>query len=181
MQRLAVVFCILHFTNGGSEVTTGSLSRNDEPDLAGWVGGNGSIRVFSSGEDSGGHSSELLDKWKVEPKALALGRNVSSRRESIVEELEVGLLEERLCRADGVRGVSDNHIVGGLIIGEELEAIPNEDSHTRVAEKARHVGEVLLGDTNDGLRSGSTSVVTYRLEFAPRRCRTGQPAQQCRA
>jgi hypothetical protein len=151
VQRLVIVFGILHLTNRCSKVTTGSLGRDDESDLARWVGGDGSVSVLGGGENGRSHGSELLDKREVDPKSLALGRNVSSRSESIVEKLEVGLLEERLGRADGVRGVGGNDVVSGFVVGKEFEAVADEDSYTRVVEEVGHVGEVFLGYTDDGL------------------------------
>jgi len=68
-----------------------------------------------------------------------------------VEELEVGLLEERFGRALGIRGIRDDDVEGVLEVVEELEAIANVDLDIGVVEALGHVGEVLLGEADDGL------------------------------
>jgi hypothetical protein len=80
-----------------------------------------------------------------------LGSNDTALSQSIVEQLEVRLLEEALSRALRVRRVSDDDIKGVLVLGKELESVTNVDLDLGVVESSRHVREVLLGETNDGL------------------------------
>jgi hypothetical protein len=80
-----------------------------------------------------------------------LGGNNAALAEGIVEKLEVGLLEERLGRALGVGGVRDDDVKGVLVVVEELEAVADVDLDLGVFEAGRHVGEVLLGEADDGL------------------------------
>ena len=80
-----------------------------------------------------------------------LGGNNAALAESIVKELEVGLLEKRLGRALGVRRVRDDDVEGVLVVVEELEAVADVDLDLGVVEASRHVGEVLLGEADDGL------------------------------
>jgi hypothetical protein len=75
----------------------------------------------------------------MEPQALSLGRDVSTRCECIVKELKVRLLEERLGRSDGVRRIGDDDIVGGFVLCEKLESVANINGHPWRSEEARHV------------------------------------------
>ena len=76
---------------------------------------------------------------------------MSTRGQSVVEKLEVGLLEEALGRSDWILRVGDDNIVGGFVVCEELESVTDVDSDPRVAEDVGHVGKVCLGDTRDSL------------------------------
>lgn len=80
-----------------------------------------------------------------------LGGNNAALAESIMEKLEVGLLEKRLGRALGIGGVRDDDVKGVLVVVEELEAVADVDLDLGVVEAGRHVGEVLLGEADDGL------------------------------
>ena len=80
-----------------------------------------------------------------------LGGNNAALAEGIVEKLEVGLLEERLGRALWVRRVGDDDVECVLVLVEEGEAVADVDRHLGVFEAGRHVGEVLLGEADDGL------------------------------
>lgn len=71
--------------------------------------------------------------------------------EGVVEKLKVGLLEEALGRAFGVRRVGDDDIEGVLVVIEELEAVTNVDSALGVGKTSSHAGEELLGDTDNSL------------------------------
>lgn len=77
--------------------------------------------------------------------------NDTTLAEGVVEKLEVGLLEERLGGTLGVGGVGDDDIEGVLEVLKELEAITNVDLDLGVLEASRHVGEELLGETDDSL------------------------------
>ncbi len=78
---------------------------------------------------------------------------MSSGLEGLLEQGEVGLLEEHLCGADRVGGVGDDDVEAGLVLGvlEESEAVADDDLGLGVVETLGHLGEVLLGDTGDGL------------------------------
>lgn len=69
-----------------------------------------------------------------------------------MEKLEVGLLEERLGGTLGVGGVGDDDVEGVLVVIKELEAVADVDLDLGVVEASGHVGEVLLGEADDGLR-----------------------------
>lgn len=71
--------------------------------------------------------------------------------EGFIEKLKVGLLEEGLGRTIGVRRVGDDNIELVLVVLEELEAVTDVLLGLGVGEANAHAGQVLLGDTNDGL------------------------------
>ena len=75
----------------------------------------------------------------MEPQALSLGRDVSTRCECVVKELEVRFLEERFGRSDGVRRIGDDHIIGGFVGCEKLESVTNMNFHPWRSEETRHV------------------------------------------
>jgi hypothetical protein len=87
----------------------------------------------------------------VEPEALALGGHVATGLEGTLKEGEVGSLEEGGGGADGVRRVGDDDVVLVLVLGEELEAVTDEDLDTGVVVALGELGEVELGDADDGL------------------------------
>jgi len=153
VHLLVVVLGIFNLANGGTKVTTWRLGSNNEADLTGRIGGDGGESVLGDGEDGGGALTELLDQGEVEPEALSLGGDVAARSEGVMEELEVGLLEEGGGGANRVRGVGNDNIVGGLVVSEELETVADEDGDTGIGEEGGHVGEVLLGDANHGLQN----------------------------
>jgi hypothetical protein len=81
-----------------------------------------------------------------------LGGNNAALAEGIVEKLEVGLLEEGLGRALGVRRIGNDDVESVLVLIEELEAIADMDLDLGVVEAGRHVGEELLREADNGLR-----------------------------
>lgn len=52
------------------DVPRGVLAAHHEPDLAGWVGRDGRVRILDDGEDLVADSGEVLDELKVEPLVL---------------------------------------------------------------------------------------------------------------
>ena len=68
-----------------------------------------------------------------------------------MQQLEVGLLEETLCRTFRVRGIRDDDIELVFVVIQELEAVTDMDLRLRVLEAFRHAGEVLLRQANDSL------------------------------
>lgn len=74
--------------------------------------------------------------------------------QSIMQKLEVGLLEQALGGTLWVRGVGDNDIEAVLVVVQELEAITDVDLALRVLVTLGHLGQVLLGETDDSLFSG---------------------------
>ena len=80
-----------------------------------------------------------------------LGSDNTAVTEGVVQELEVRLLEEALSGTLGVGAVSDDNIELVLAGLEELEAVTDVSLSVGVLEANAHAGEVLLGDTDDGL------------------------------
>lgn len=80
-----------------------------------------------------------------------LGSDDTALSESVVEKLEVRLLEKALGRSIGVGAVSDDDIKLGLVLLEELEAVADVGLDLGVGVANGHAGEVLLAETNDGL------------------------------
>lgn len=80
-----------------------------------------------------------------------MGGDDTAFAQRIVEKLKVGLLEESLGGTFGVGGIGDDNIKLVLVILEELEAVANVLLGLGVLEADAHTGQVLLGDTDDGL------------------------------
>jgi hypothetical protein len=80
-----------------------------------------------------------------------LGRNNTALAESTAQQLKVWLLEESLGGALWVGGVGNDDIELVLLVLEELEAVTNDGLGLGVVEANGHAGEVLLGQTDDGL------------------------------
>ena len=68
-----------------------------------------------------------------------------------MEKLEVGLLEESLGGSLRVRRVGDDDIKLVLVVLQELEAVADVDGRLGAVESSGHMGEVLLGEADDGL------------------------------
>ncbi len=77
--------------------------------------------------------------------------NDTALAEGAVEKLEVGLLEEGLGRALGIRRIGNDDIELVLVVVEELEAVTDVDLDLGVVVPLSHAGEVLLGEADDGL------------------------------
>lgn len=104
--------------------------------------------------------------------------------ERTVQELKVGLLEEALGGALGIRAVSDDHVELVLASLEELEAVTDVGLDVRVLEADAHAGQVLLGDADDGLGGpldwlgsgrevdGDTSSMSQRMASSTDSCLT---------
>jgi hypothetical protein len=88
---------------------------------------------------------------RKERRRTTLGGDDTSITQSVSEELKVGLLEEALGGTLGVRAVGDDDVELVLALLEELEAVADVDLDVGVLEADAHAGEVLLGDTDDGL------------------------------
>jgi hypothetical protein len=80
-----------------------------------------------------------------------LSGNDTALTKSVVEELEVALLEESLGGTIGIGGVGDDDVELVLVVVEELEAIADVSLGLGVVEATGHGGEVLLGETDDSL------------------------------
>ena len=80
-----------------------------------------------------------------------MSSNNTARPEGIMQQLEVGLLEETLCRTFRVRGIRDDDIELVFVVIQELEAVTDMDLRLRVLEAFRHAGEVLLRQANNSL------------------------------
>jgi len=70
-----------------------------------------------------------------------------------VQQLKVRLLEKRLSRAFGVGAVGDDDVELVDVVLQEFEAVGNVDGDVGVFESDGHAAEVLLGETDDGLRN----------------------------
>jgi hypothetical protein len=71
--------------------------------------------------------------------------------EGAVEKLKVSLLEEGLSRTFRITGISDDDIELVLLVLEVFESITDENLNFRMIEALGHLGEVLLGETDNGL------------------------------
>lgn len=80
-----------------------------------------------------------------------MSSNDTALTKSVVEELEVALLEESLGGTIGIGGVGDDDVELVLVVVEELEAIADVGLGLGVVEATGHGGEVLLGETDDSL------------------------------
>lgn len=80
-----------------------------------------------------------------------MGSDDTSLAEGVVEKLEVGLLEEALGGALGIRRVGDDDVEGVLVVVQELEAVADVGLGLGVVKADGHVGEELLGQADDGL------------------------------
>lgn len=72
--------------------------------------------------------------------------------ECVVQELEVGFLEERFGGSYGVGRVGYDDVVGPFVVGEEFEAVAYEYGDFWGGEEGGHVWEVSFGDADYGLR-----------------------------
>jgi hypothetical protein len=80
-----------------------------------------------------------------------LRRDDTTFAERAVEELKVRLLEEGFSRTFRVARVCDDDVELALLVLEELEAVADDGLGLGVFETNRHAGQVLLGETDDGL------------------------------
>jgi hypothetical protein len=115
------------------------------------VSGDGSISVLDDGEESAAESLDFLDKRKMEPHAFTLGGDDTIVGKSVLHELKETLLEKRLGRTNGVRGVSDDHIKGVDLVLQVRESVTNVNVDLGVLETNGHVGQVFFGNTGNGL------------------------------
>lgn len=104
-----------------------------------------------------------------------MGRDHPSVPQGLVEQLKVGLLEETLGGALGVRAIGDDHVEFVLELLQELEAVADVHLDVGVLEANAHAGEVLLGEADDGLYS-TISLHHARLP----KVRSGSLPHQCR-
>jgi len=88
-----------------------------------------------------------------------LRANDTTLAESAIQELKVCLLEECLGGSLWVTRVGDDDVKLALLVFEELEAVADNRLGLGVVEADRHAGEVLLGETDDGL----VNVAEHRL------------------
>ena len=80
-----------------------------------------------------------------------MGGNDAALAQGVVEELEVGLLEEALGRAVGVGRVGDDDVEGVLVVVKELEAVADVNGALGVGQAGGHFGEELLRKARDSL------------------------------
>jgi len=81
------------------------------------TGGDGGESVSDRGEELLASPPQLLDKRQVEPQAFSLSGQITSLLQSILQQLEVGSLEQSSGRSDRVRRVGDDDIVLVLVLG----------------------------------------------------------------
>lgn len=152
MDFLVVVFVDLVVLLGrerserNSGVSIGILGANHETNLARGIGRDSGESVLNSGEDRLASLLEVLDDAQVKPDALCLGSDDTLFGKSLVKELEVRLLEERLGRTFWIRRVGDDTVKGILVLGKKLETVTNVNSDTFVFKALLHLLEVQLGD-----------------------------------
>lgn len=80
-----------------------------------------------------------------------MGGDDAALAQGALEELKVGLLEEGLGGALGVGRIGDDDVELVLVVVEELEAVADVHLDVRVLVSHAHAGQVLLGETDDGL------------------------------
>ena len=86
-----------------------------------------------------------------ERRRTTLSGNDTAVTEGIAQKLKVGLLEKALSGTLGVRRVGDDDVELVLAGLEELKAIADVGLGLGVLEADAHAGQILLGDTDDGL------------------------------
>lgn len=138
-------------SQGHSGSSLGVLGADHEPNLARGVSWDRAVGVLRDGEHLLTGLLELGDDLEMDPDALSLGGDNTLLGKGLVEQLKVRLLKQGSSGALGVRGVSDDDVKGILVLGQELEAVANVDLDAGVGEPDRHVGEVQLRDSGDGL------------------------------
>lgn len=84
-----------------------------------------------------------------------MGSDDAAFSQGVVEKLEVRLLEEALSGAFGIGRVGNDDVEGVLVVIQELETVADMDLNLRVLVALGHAGEVLLGESDDGLFIGS--------------------------
>ena len=69
----------------------------------------------------------------------------------IMQQLEVRFLEQGFGWAFGVRGIGDNDVELVATVPQEFEAVADVGCDTGMLEADGHGGQVLFGETDDGL------------------------------
>lgn len=141
----------LELPDRGTQITPLSLCSDDESNLARRVGRNGGESVLGDREELASGLVQLVDEIEVDPQALALGADVSSRSKSIAEELEVGLLEQGLGGANGIRGIRNDAVKLGGVPLQVSKPITDVHRHALVGQETGHVRQVELGNADNGL------------------------------
>jgi hypothetical protein len=80
-----------------------------------------------------------------------LGGDDAAVAQGGVEQLEVGLLEQRLGGAVRVGAVGDDDVELVDVVAQELEAVGHVGGDVGVLEADAHAGQVLLRQADDGL------------------------------
>ena len=86
----------------------------------------------------------------MKPEAFSLGGDGSTSLERLLEELEVGLLEEGGGGSNGIRRIGNDNVEFSLLVLKELESISNVNGYSRIGEGGGHVREVELGHSGNG-------------------------------
>ena len=142
---LVVVAALGHVAQRRTHVAA-RLERADyETDLAARVGRNRGEGVVGHREELLGRLGQLGNQLQVDPHALGLRRDVAARLERLLEQRKVGLLEQHLGGAVGVRRVGDDHVERRLVLGvvQERKAVADDHRRLGVVETDGHVGQVL--------------------------------------
>jgi hypothetical protein len=134
-----------------SDVGVSILGAEDVTDLARGVGGDAGVSILNLRVEILTEVLDLLDERQVEPHAFTLSGEDTLFGKSVLQELEEISTKERLSGTIGIRGVSDDDIILVGLVLQEFETITNVDVDLGVLKANRHVGEVLLGNTRDGL------------------------------
>lgn len=147
-----LIFLLLgEATERFSEVDASILGAHDVTNLTTGVSGDTGVSVFNLRVKVLTEILDLSDKRKMEPHTFTLGREDTLFGKSVLQELEEIRTEERLGGTIGIRGIGDNNIVLVNLILQELETVTDMDLDLGVLETNSHVGEILLGDTRNGL------------------------------
>jgi hypothetical protein len=139
----------LNVAKRSSEVAVLVESGDDETDGTGRVGRDRSPSELSFAEEGATHRHEVVDERKVEPNTFSLSRDGSSSTKGFLEELEVGLLEERVGGTDGIGRVGDDNVEFVLLVVQEFESVADEDGDTRIFKSSGHVRKESFRDTGN--------------------------------
>ena len=100
--------------------------------------------------ESKSESKESLDSADI-GEHTTLGSNNALLGQCTMEQLKVWLLEQSFGRSLWIGRVGDNDIEAVLVILKKLESVSNVDLNLGVLVTDGHAGEVLLGETDNGL------------------------------
>lgn len=86
-----------------------------------------------------------------------MGSDHASFAQGSVQQLKVGLLEQRLGGAFRVGAIGDDHVKLVLVVSQEFEAVANVGLDVGVLEANAHAGKVFLRHADDSLFQSETN------------------------